>query len=167
MNERIKEEIKGLKLDGISDVKSLKQSCDVVPQKPGVYVVLGNYPTMPEFLEKGTGPAYHYKKNTPPQPMNYPLNKLEESWIDDTCIIYIGKSDDTLRRRISTYIRFGMGNDVAHRGGRAIWQLPDSDNLLIGWKTIEGTPASDVETKWLKEFMKKHNGKLPFANWRK
>lgn len=163
----LKEEIDALNLDTICYVKHLKESCDIIPQAPGVYVVLGNYPEIPAFLEKGTGPEFHFKKGMLPQPMNYPLKELEKKWVEDTLIMYIGKTDETLRKRISTYIKFGMGKDVAHRGGRAIWQLPDSDNLLIGWKIIDPSlNPSQGEKEWLKEFKERHNFRLPFANWK-
>lgn len=164
----LKKEVDSLKLEGLTLVKNLKQSCAVIPQKPGVYVVLGNYDEMPDFLEKGTGPEFHFNKEKNEYiPMNYSIPKLVSKWVDDTWIMYIGKTDDTLNKRISTYIRFGKGKDVSHRGGRAIWQLPDSDNLVIGWKTIEGDmSAAQLETDWLKEFNKNHNGALPFANWK-
>ena len=153
-------------LDGLTKVATLKQSCSVLPKSPGVYVVLGNYPKMPEFLEKGTGPEYHNNKGTR-QPMNYSVSELERKWVDDTWIVYIGKTDNTLYKRISDYIKFGKGKDVAHRGGRAIWQLPDSENLLIGWKIIEAPiTAEQIEKEWLREFKNNHNGKFPFANWK-
>ena len=169
MNENIlKKEVEDLNLDEFTSVKNLKQSCDSIPKKPGVYVVLGSNTDMPEFLKKGVGPEHHYnKKKDKYTPMNYHVDKLKSKWVDDTNILYIGKTDDTLYTRISTYINFGMGKDVAHRGGRAIWQLPDSDNLLIGWKTIEA-PASalKIEKDMLKAFKIRHNDRLPFANWK-
>lgn len=168
MSENIlKEEIDALNLDAICYVKDLKESCDIIPQSPGVYVVLGSYPEVPAFLEKGSGPEFHVKKGQIPKAMNYPLRALETKWVNDTLIMYIGKTDETLRKRIYTYIKFGMGKDVPHRGGRAIWQLPDSDNLLIGWKTIApALDASRVEKEWLREFKERHGFKLPFANWK-
>lgn len=167
MNEDIlKQEVDALQLDGVTYVRNLKASCRIIPESPGIYVVLGNYPEIPEFLEKGTGPEFHLNKGIP-KAMNYPVPKLENKWVDDTLIMYIGKTDETLLNRISTYVKFGMGRDVAHRGGRAIWQLPDSDQLLIGWKKIEGAVnASTVEKNLLQEFKKRHNEMLPFANWK-
>ena len=160
------DEVEALKLDGITEVSMLKQSCSGLPKSAGVYVVLGNYPEMPEFLEKGTGPEFHNKKGTR-QPMNYSVSDLERKWVDNTWIVYIGKTDNTLYKRISDYIKFGKGQDVAHRGGRAIWQLPDSEKLLIGWKIIEPPiTAEQIEKEWLRVFKNNHNDKLPFANWR-
>lgn len=163
MNEKsLKAEVEALKLDGTMLVGDLKVSCKQIPNEPGIYVVLGNYNEVPEFLEKGSGPEYHSNK-----PMNYSIKKLEDKWVDHTLIVYIGKSDNSLKHRIETYISFGKGEDVAHRGGRAIWQLPDSDNLVIGWKKISGNcNAATAEKELLKEFKQNHNKKLPFANWR-
>lgn len=164
---KLKKEIDDMKLEGMALVKDLKISCDRVPEKPGIYVVLGHYSDMPDFLEKGTGPTFHIKKGKSPQPMNYPVNKLEGKWVEDTWILYIGKTDRTLQKRITEYIRFGQGKDVPHRGGRSIWQLPDSDNLIIGWRVIDGPSfAGKAEQDLLTDFKNKHNNQLPFANLR-
>ena len=167
MNENfLKEEFDSLNLDKMTTVENLKASCGFIPALPGVYVVLGNYSDIPEFLEKGTGPEFHVKSGVA-QAMNYPVEELERKWVDDTWIVYIGKTDSSLRKRISDYIKFGVGMDVAHRGGRAIWQLPDSDKLIIGWKVIEGPgKAAQAEAELLNEFKKRHHNQLPFANWR-
>lgn len=162
----LKEEIDSLGLDGITFVKNLKNSCNIIPEKPGVYVVLGNFTEMPEFLEKSTGPEVYIKKGKTIK-LNYPVKDLKRKWVEDTWIMYIGKTDAKLCGRISDYVEFGRGKNVAHRGGRAIWQLPESDDLLIGWKIIEGTgKAAETEKVWLKEFKKRHKDRLPFANWR-
>lgn len=162
---KLKKEIDDMKLDGMALVKDLKISCERVPKKPGIYVVIGNYSDMPDFLKKGTGPEFHFKSGKAPQPMNYPLNNLERKWVYDTGILYIGKTDRTLQKRITEYMRFGQGEDIAHRGGRSIWQLPNSDNLIIGWKVIdEPSIPEKVEKALLKEFKEKHNNQLPFAN---
>lgn len=167
MNEIfLKEEVDSLSLEGMTYVKNLKESRDYIPDKPGVYVVLGNYTETPEFRLKGSGPEFHVKKGVI-KAMNYTVEQLERKWVEDTWIMYIGKTDNSLRRRISEYIRFGVGEDVAHRGGRAIWQLPDSDHLVIGWKVVEGIgKAAKTEEDLLKGFKNRHNGLLPFANWR-
>lgn len=169
--EDIKKEVEMLELDGMAMVETLKQSCRIVPDGPGVYVVLGGYDEMPEFLEKGTGPEFYKKKDKNKQvkfhPVNYPVDELEGKWVEDTLIMYIGKSDDGLRKRISTCIRFGCGEDVAHRGGRAIWQLPDSDRLCIGWKKLDpAESAREKEKEWIKSFKDNHGQQLPYANWK-
>ena len=167
MNENfLKEEVDSLGIDKMTYVKNLKKSCDCISEKPGVYFVIGNYADTPEFLVKGSGPEFYVKEGVV-KALNYPVEKLERNWVDDTWIMYIGKTDGSLRDRLSDYVRFGMGEEVAHRGGRAIWQLPDSDNLVIGWKVIEGPGnAAQKEKDLLEEFKIRHTGHLPFANWR-
>lgn len=165
--EILMKEQDALNLDNIVSVRYLKKSLGIIPRKAGIYVVFGKYSTIPDFLRKGTGPEFHIKKGEVPQPMNYPVEMLKAKWVEDTGIMYIGKTDKTLHKRISDYIKFGCGKDVAHRGGRAIWQLPDSDNLEIGWKVIDTTAsAAAVESDLLRQFKLTHNDLLPFANWR-
>lgn len=161
-----KERINTFNLDKTMSVKELKESCRALPDKPGVYFVFGDYKEMPEFLTKGSGPEFHVSSKKGAEAMNYPTEQLENKWIDDEIVMYIGKTDDSLYTRISNYIKFGKGEDVSHRGGRAIWQLPDSNRLVIGWKVIEPPlSARAVEKDILKEF-KRVYGKLPFANWK-
>lgn len=158
----LKNELLSLSIDSLARVSDLRQSCRMIPDAPGVYFVLRDFENkMPEFLETGTGGAHKGID------LNYPIDELKDKWVDDTMIMYIGKSDSSLRSRIRTYIRHGMGHDAPHRGGRAIWQLPDSANLAIGWRAIkEGESATEIEHRLLNEFRKRHFMMLPFANWR-
>ena len=59
-------------------------------------------------------------------------------------------------------MRFGSGKNVGHYGGRYIWQLADSDDLVVCWKCVEDSRR--VEAAMIAEFKKNHNGKRPFAN---
>ena len=99
--------------------------------------------------------------------MIYSVAILKNNWIEDTSIIYIGKTDNSLRKRIRTYLRHGMGYDASHRGGRAIWQLPDAADLMIAWRPLPSdADAREVEIAMMDDFLACH-GKLPFANMNK
>ena len=82
--------------------------------------------------------------------------------------IVVRESDDApkatnLRKRLSQLLRFGAGSAIGHWGGRYLWQLADSADLLIAWKpTPEADPRSE-EKQMLDEFVSLH-GRLPFAN---
>ena len=79
-------------------------------------------------------------------------------------MVYIGKAD-ILRRRLAQFGRFGVGEPVAHRGGRLIWQLADADHLLVAWHEITwGEAARDYERRLLAAFAEMHHGRRPFAN---
>jgi hypothetical protein len=61
--------------------------------------------------------------------------------------------------------RFGAGEPVSHLGGRLIWQLADSDVLLVAWHAITWAEAvRDYEKRLLAHFAELHNGRRPFAN---
>lgn len=88
-------------------------------------------------------------------------------------VAYIGKADfrqrrksiEALRERLSEYARFGAGEDIGHRGGRLIWQLADSAELLTAWHEITWTErARCYENRLLRRFSELHDGRRPFAN---
>ena len=58
-------------------------------------------------------------------------------------------------------MRFGCGEEVSHYGGRYIWQIKDSDNLLVFWKKSDN-PERD-ESNMLRDFKTEYK-ELPFAN---
>jgi len=150
---------------GFKTVKELKsQGVSSIPQEKGVYVVLRKNLTAPEFLSESIGG--HFKGRNP----TVSIAELNDNWVDNEEIVYIGQaggknSKATLRKRISSYIKYGSGKPVGHQGGRYIWQLKDSDELLFVWKVTKEDPDL-IETKLIDEFKKKHN-KRPFANLKK
>ena len=67
--------------------------------------------------------------------------------------------------RLRQYARFGAGAPVGHWGGRYIWQLADSSELLVAWHVISWYEiARDYERRLLKRFAELHDGRRPFAN---
>jgi hypothetical protein len=94
------------------------------------------------------------------------VSVLREKWVDGTEILYIGKAGTSLRRRLRTYMKFGMGFPSPHKGGSYIWQLADSRELLVCWKVLPvGTDSESIEKNMICDFVKKH-GKFPLANLR-
>ena len=55
------------------------------------------------------------------------------------------------------------GQNVAHWGGRHVWQLADAYDLLVAWKPCKDAVRQEVAL--LAAFEAKHE-KLPFANLR-
>lgn len=68
-----------------------------------------------------------------------------------------------LRKRLDEYRRHGAGNAAPHQGGRFIWQLKDSDTLLVGWLPTPNDDPAVVEARMLTDFVNAY-GTLPFAN---
>lgn len=155
--ESIKEKLMKDGFEGFVSVKDLKEDFKSggIPKVEGVYHVLRLKETEPEFLKKGLG-GYHKGKEP-----NVSIDELRKNWIDAEPIVYIGKATE-LYKRIQQYIKFGSGKNVGHFGGRYIWQLVDSDDLVVCWKCVEDSQS--VEAAMIAEFKMNHEGKRPFAN---
>lgn len=155
-------EIKDFGFLGFKSIQQLWNDYSVIPDVSGVYVVIN--PDMKEkrFLPKGTGGFFKGKDP------NISQEELKGYWIDNCLVIYIGKaggsnSSATLRKRIKQYLDFGKGKPVGHYGGRLIWQLVNSKDLIIAWKILKQIEPRNEEQKLLNEFVNIY-GKLPFAN---
>lgn len=93
------------------------------------------------------------------------MRALSAAWIDGCAVIYIGKGDN-LQRRLREYARFGRGDPIGHRGGRYIWQLADSADLVVACRRCkEGETAREIEVELLSAFTQRY-ARLPFANLR-
>ena len=135
----------------------------LIPSQKGVYVVLRESKSAPQFLTEGTG-GFFKGKNP-----NVSLAELKDNWVEGTPVVYIGKaggagSSATLQRRLGQYLRFGQGANVGHWGGRYIWQLADSRDLIVCWKSLANEEPREVERQMIADFKAAHAGKRPFAN---
>lgn len=169
MNFNNLNEIKKAGFTGYKTVKELFADYSCIDKVKGIYLVLYLQNKPPEFLIVGSGPALYKKKTNP----NVSLEELKSNWVEDAIVINIGKAGgkndkgietkETLRRRLRTYVRFGNGKDVTHYGGRYIWQLKNSGDLIICWKQLpKGEPRAE-EKKLIADFKLKFK-KRPFAN---
>jgi len=135
----------------------------LIPNAPGVYVVLRPGEDRPAFLAQSI--AGHFKGKDP----TVAVSVLAAKWVDGADVVYIGKADARkrgggLRTRIREYQRFGAGEPVGHAGGAYVWQLADSANLLIAWRvTAPDEPPAVVEARMIDAFYRRY-GALPFAN---
>ncbi|MEO8610928.1 MAG: hypothetical protein ABI690_23730 [Chloroflexota bacterium] len=130
--------------------------CQQVPDRGGVYVVVREPSTPPQFLIES--PAGHFDDRNP----TVAETELLRNWVDQVVILYVGETDN-LRRRFKQFIRFGHGQPVGHWGGRYLWQLEDSANLCLSWKLTPDENPVDLKRRLLKTFRVRYS-KLPFAN---
>lgn len=136
-----------------------------VPTGAGVYVVVAPGGA-PQFLD--ASPA-GWVRGDP----TVTIAKLEQKWLPTTDVVYIGSADLGKRgkrgiaKRLEEYHRHGGGELIRHWGGRYLWQLANSAELLVCWReATNGLVAEDVETELLDAFEERY-GALPFANLRR
>jgi len=155
-------EIKKAGFSGFRRMSELFTDSSSIPKEKGVYLVLDVSKESPTFLETGTGGSF--KEKNP----NIAISKLEEHWVENAIIVYIGKAGKdgnkaTLRSRLKQYFRFGQGKKVGHWGGRLIWQLKNSNDLIVCWKELPLDDPRTIEAELIKQFVKIYS-KRPFAN---
>ena len=134
-----------------------------VPTGAGTYVVLRPDSRPPVFLEVNTGRAVSGRRHS------VPIATLEAAWVPSAEVVYIGKADlgasgrRGLAKRLDEYRRHGADLGGSHNGGRYLWQLRDSEALLVAWREEADVDARFMETEMLDNFIDQ-SGKLPFAN---
>ncbi|MBI2776623.1 MAG: hypothetical protein HYX57_05065 [Chloroflexi bacterium] len=144
--------------DGFERVRDLLApgGLRALPRDPGVYVVIRDSTSHPRFIDPGTGGWF---KATDP---NVRVAALRSKWIDGVPVVYIGMAS-SIRSRIGQLVRFGVGRPVGHKGGRFLWQLADSLDLLVAW---QGDPDPFRKERELLGAFADAYGALTFANLR-
>lgn len=148
----------GLKAEGFVGWVPFKQMLkqDNVPRTAGTYVIARTLTGDPKFLEVNPGGRFKCKDPTVAEEV------LRVNWVAGAEVVYIGKADE-LRRRLRQLADFGAGEPVGHWGGRLIWQLAESKNLLVAWKEAPDNAPELVEAALVADFRDVY-GKPPFAN---
>ena len=157
-------DIEELKTNGFQGFKKIGELClnnTTIPKVKGVYLVLFNNAT-PTFLLKGTGGFF---KNKNP---NVSIERLKENWVADSKVVYIGKAGSitgkaTLYSRINQYLKFGHSKNIGHWGGRLVWQLSNTNDLIVCWKSLPDSEPREVESRLIQKFVEQF-GCRPFAN---
>lgn len=133
-----------------------------MPETAGVYFV--TRPVRIPLRVLPRNPAGRFKGRNP----TLPVSELRKRLRTNHVTLYIGKASglslrSTLRHRIATYLRHGSGQRAAHWGGRAIWQLANSESFTIMWIETSRREARQLERRFLRDF-KDLFGAYPFAN---
>lgn len=92
------------------------------------------------------------------------IDILKQKWVNDEEVLYIGKSETGVGKRMRRHIDFWKGKPVAAWGGRIIAQIQNYDNLEVWYSACDN--PKQAERELLDKFYDKHT-KLPFANFRK
>ncbi len=131
--------------------------CRGIPDAPGVYWVLAPEGVPIRFEPTSPNPAAPF----------YPVDLLTQKYAGcpDKQVLYIGKAGGKrgLRQRLKQYMKYGWNEAVNHKGGRAIWQIPNAGMLLLTYE-----PCSDCVARE-HQLLRDHrisNGCYPLANWR-
>ncbi len=130
----------------------------IAPGAGGVYVVYRPSLASPEFIEKS--PAGIWRGDPTVR-----REALEANWVPRAQVLNIGKANHgRLRDRLKEYINFGRGGRSRHAGGRLIWQLADSEDLLVAWKSLSRDTDPEAEERTMIARFRADYGKPPFAN---
>lgn len=140
---------------GFRKMSELFLDSSMLPDINGVYIVLNSENKPADFLTIGTGGFFKGKDP------NVSLVELKSNWVENTKVVYIGKAT-SLKSRLRQYFNFGQGKNVGHYGGRLIWQLKYSNELLVCWKPLTSDPR-EYEADLIRQFVFKFR-KRPFAN---
>jgi len=136
----------------------LRDDAAALPSGAATYVVYRSSSSKPVFLSANLGG--HFKGKDP----TVAVDVLKAKWVPGAHVVYIGKANDA-GRRLKQFARFGDGEPVGHWGGRYIWQLADSSELLVAWHAISWEElARDYEKRMLAHFYEAYDGMRPFAN---
>lgn len=154
------DELKSMGFKGFYPIKEIIQNYTLLPKEKGVYILLHTEKT--HFLEVGTGGFFKGKDP------HVSIEVLEQNWIADAPIIYIGKAGSetgnaTLQSRLKQYFKFGQGKAVGHWGGRYIWQLKNPYDITVCWLETPDDDPRIVEAGMINQFVEKY-GRRPFAN---
>lgn len=134
-----------------------------IPRNGGVYAVVYTLGGMPAFLDRGPCGDFYG--------VPYPISKLADWWVPESRILYFGKAGGPgiagmLYDRVQAYSAFGLGRNVPHGGGRAIWQIQGGDQLLIHSKPTPELIPRRIEQDLIDQFVNTY-GRRPFANRRR
>lgn len=149
------DELKKSGFTGFKKMGELFLDSSMLPNNKGVYLVLNIDNKPGEFLKVGSGG--HFKGKDP----NISLEDLKSNWVENTKVVYIGKAT-SLKTRLRQYFGFGQGKNIGHYGGRLIWQLSYSRDLVVCWKSLTTDPR-EYETDLIQQFVNTF-GCRPFAN---
>ena len=132
-------------------------SCSDIPSAPGIYFI---------WLPDGMEIQFTDQVANHHAPL-YPIDVLCDKYMSskEKRLLYIGKASGKkgLCQRIRQYVKYGWNEAVNHKGGRAIWQIINAEQLVLSYEICEDAVSREHEL--LCKFQEQ-NHVLPLANWR-
>ncbi len=129
-----------------------------IPKCQGVYVVYWTLTKPPTFA--GTSGMATYATPTLPAVLRAKWERIHTK--SATNIIYIGKAN-SIRTRVRTLARFGVGKSDKHKGGEWMWQVSKITTARVVVQTCPYGRQVGFENWLLDEFRRQH-GDWPLAN---
>lgn len=139
------------------------ERCEPVPDATGVFAIVRDATTAPEFMARSTAPVWRGMDPT------RPADELLARWVAGAQVLFVARAAGTgvrgrLHQRIKRLLRFGHGRVVAHWSGRFVWQLRDHSGLRVAWRECaSAADAEALEAMLLERFVSRF-GARPFAN---
>jgi hypothetical protein len=155
------EGLRAMGFEGFASVRDVRRDdCRSLPRENGVYVLVRAREGEPRFNARGT--AAFWRGQNP----NLKVEDLATRWVPGAILVYVGRAAGTgvrgkLQQRVKRLLRFGEGKNVAHWGGRYVWQLTDAYDLQVAWKVCKDAVRQEVAL--LGAFEARHDAP-PFAN---
>lgn len=135
-------------------------SCSSIPTDSGIYVIDVPKGFQVSFVNTTTAIGTFNERS-----MLYPAKELQEKYeLSDKKRLYIGKAagENGLRQRLHQMTQYGWRNATNKRGGRAIWQIENCYELLVGYFICEN--PREIETEAINKYVEEF-GVMPVANW--
>lgn len=124
------------------------------PKEVGLYTVVREISMPPSFTR-------HSRQRGNFAPLDH--DDVASRWVEGASVIYIGQTSARggLRHRLRSFSTAAAG----HSGGRALWQLEDNAELVVGWMaTPPGVIPLLAEAALISRFRRDHQGRVPFGN---
>ncbi len=133
---------------GLSICGTMRWGCPVVESRSGIYVIA-----------QTNQPSQSLCFKVIPSGIQIDKAYEEARWLPSERIVYIGKADQPISRRISQFYKHQCGDRTPHAGGQILLLL-DCD-LSVYWAP---SPTPRKTEKDMLRLFKSRTGKLPFAN---
>ena len=89
------------------------------------------------------------------------VQRLRSFWLPEENVLYIGKTDAALKRRVNAYYKTELGARKPHSGGQWLKTLRNIDELFVYYAPTDRPEENEAA---LLKYFYDSAGELPFAN---